>query len=285
MGYRSHRLKLERSLEGFARAGAAGDVFVAGAGKDRPQGCAIAFWDDDAPFMWHKERLVNLAAGRLPSRYTHIVWVDSDVVVGAQWITAMAEAFRTAKVVQGFRNAYYRTEEGRPSRVRVSALRPGADGTTGLVWGACRSLFSEGPGLFELALVGSGDAVFACGVLQGKSSPSAPWCGQLRPALGRSWSAKLLTALGRWETRLQSWLQGEAPTTAHADVAVLEHGPLDGRKYAERHRLLASLDPREHLVAEDGRVLQWTPAGLSAVEPGVRAYFHGRREDDPDAFS
>jgi hypothetical protein len=64
---------------------------------------------------------------------------------------------------------------------------------------------------------------------------------------------------------------------------VLEHGPPELRQYGDRNYLLSGLRPAEHLVDEPGRVLRWSACGMAAVEPGVRAYFHSRREDDSSA--
>lgn len=281
--YRSHARKLTRCVDAFRRAGLADDVFLTGTGKQRPSGANIIFWDDDCSYMWHKERLVNLAARRLPARYTHVVWADSDLIVGVDWAPAVAEVFREARVVQCFRTARYRTFDDRYSRCQlpVSSLHAGRDGAIGLAWGACRSLFAQGPGLFELGLAGGGDAIFGLGVLHRTPAPSVPWLQHQRPDIGRAWSPTLLAALDTWLQEVRRWLGDARAVAASADIEVLEHGPPRERGYVDRHHLLASLIPEKHLLAENGRVFRWTQAGLASIEPGIRAYFRDRREDDP----
>src|SRR5579862_2291073 len=92
VGYRSHQAKLTRTLTALSRACAESDVFISGTGKDKPTDVNIAFWDNDLSFMWHKERLINLGVRHLSPAYTHIVWADSDVITGPDWLTAITEA-------------------------------------------------------------------------------------------------------------------------------------------------------------------------------------------------
>ncbi len=280
--YKSHTQKLAQCLDAFKRTGLAEDVFLAGIGKYRPLGANIIFWeDDDCSFMWHKERLLNLAARRLPSRYTHVVWADSDLIVGNSWATAVEQAFRKSQVVQCFRIAHYHTIDNHYLRSRVGVFFAGCDGMSGLAWGACRSLFIEGPGLFELALVGGGDAVFALGVLYRTAAPSVPWLQHQQEDFERDWSPDLSAALVVWLKQVRRWLGEIRPVATSVDVHALAHGPTYRRQYAERHRLLQSLIPAKHLYIDKDRVFRWTQAGLASIEPPIRTYFYARREDDP----
>ncbi|MGW2370450.1 hypothetical protein ACWCZ5_33640 [Streptomyces sp. NPDC001667] len=124
------------------------DFFLSGAGDQEPPGVKVAFWDRECPFMWHKERLVNLAVQRLPARYTHVVWHDNDVIVGPGWLDAVWDALEKAPLVQAFRAAHYQSAN-RYALSRPSAFHPGKDGAMGLAWGASHSLFTRGPGLIE----------------------------------------------------------------------------------------------------------------------------------------
>lgn len=276
VGYVSHPRKLARCLDAFHRAGLVDDVFLTGAGAQRPSGANVAFWDTECPFMWHKERLVNLAVSVLSTRYTHIVWCDSDVIVSPDWAQSVAQAFRQAPVVQCFRTARYRTANG-SFRTQDSSLHDASSMSFGYVWGACRTLFTQGSKLFDLGLVGGGDIVFRDGLL-------GNW-QRLWQIFGGAWSPALLAALDAWLEEARSWLDGASPVAANTDIEVLVHGPERERRYVDRHNFLASLAPDRHLKIEDARVYRWTPTGQSTIEPAIRAYFHSRREDDLSADS
>lgn len=256
-------------------------MFLAGIGKYKPAGANIIFWEDDeCPFMWHKERLLNLAVRLLPSYYTHVVWADSDLIVGNGWASEVEKAFRKSPVIQCFQTAHYYTVDNHYLRSRVGAFHAGRDGMIGLVWGACRSLFTQGPGLFELALVGGGDAVFALGVLYRTVTPSVPWLQHQQEDFERDWSPDLSSALLAWLNQVRGWLGEIQPVSTSVDVHALAHGPTHRRKYAERHNLLQSLIPARHLYIDKDKIFRWTEAGLTSIEPRVRTYFYARREDD-----
>jgi hypothetical protein len=274
--YRSHTRKLAQCLDSFRRGGLADDVYLTGSGTQQPSDVSIVFWDDDCSFMWHKERLVNLGVHRLPSQYTHVVWADSDIIVNTEWAPAVAAVFQEAEVAQCFRTAHYRATDDRYSCSRPSALRGGGDAAIGLVWDACRSLFTKGPGLFELGLVGGGDSVLGMA-----ASLPVPWLTDARIEMRDCWSAALNARLDAWLEEMRRWLVGARLAAANVDIEVLEHGPPHERRYVERNRLLTSLVPEEHLLAEKERVFRWTQSGIASIEAGIRAYFYGRREDDP----
>lgn len=284
-GYVSHERKLARTLAAFKAAGLAADVYLTGAGGSHPLDANIAYWDADCPYLWHKERLINLAVRRLPAEYTHVVWSDSDIIVGHDWADAVADAFSAAKVVQCFRVAHYRSSTGVLSMTRVSALAYGDRGAMGLIWGAHRSLFGpDGPGLFDRAVVGGGDSILGRAIHTRYATPSVPWLANHRNTLARRWSAELLAEQDAWVARTADWLEAGGVSDVTADIDVLEHGPRQQRQYNERHGLLATMRPGDHLIDEPTRVLRWSDQGLSTIEPGVRAYFHSRQEDEPSAM-
>jgi hypothetical protein len=280
VGYQSHSRKLCAALEAFHEAGLADDVFLVGAGASRPSWPNVAFWDDECAFLWHKERLLNIGADVLPDSYTHVVWADSDIIVGPDWAPAVRAAFKRAAVVQCFSEAAYRTETGARSLPRPGALCPGTGGVLGVCWGAERSLFTGGPGLFDLALVGGGDGILACELPEESPLPSAPWLADLPPMLAKSWSGPLLAELDQWRAAVRRWMAGKRAVAAEATVDILLHGAIRERQYNDRQSLLAGIDPGRHLVREPDRVFRWSAEGLADVEPGVRAYFHQRREDE-----
>ncbi|HEY1919566.1 MAG TPA: hypothetical protein VGH27_28680 [Streptosporangiaceae bacterium] len=267
-------------MQSFSRAGLSDDVFLTGAGSWRPAWPNVAFWDEECPFLWHKERLLNIGARGLPAKYTHVVWADSDIIVGPDWAPAVRAAFEQAPIVQCFSTVVSRTDTGANSPPRPSALRPDPGGVGGICWGAERSLFSGGPGLFDLALAGGADSIFASELLGANALPSVPWLVDHPALLHQSWSAPLIARLDQWRAAARDWAAGKKAVAADATIDVIVHGPVRERRYFDRQPLLAQLSPSRHLICEPGRVFGWSADGLAEVEPAIRAYFHGRREDD-----
>jgi hypothetical protein len=280
VGYRSHLRKLSEALQAFCQAGLADDVFLVGAGSWRPPWPNVAFWDEECPFLWHKERLLNIGARSLPGRYTHVVWADSDLIVDSDWEPAVKAAFKQAPIVQCFNAVIFRSGAGLNSRARPSALCSGAGGVAGVCWGAERSLFSSGPGLFDMALAGGADAIFAAELLAGNPMPSVPWLLDHPSLLYQSWSGPLTARLDQWRAAARDWMDGKRAVAAEAAIEVLVHGPTRERRYFDRQSLLARMDPGRHLVRDPGRVFRWSADGLAEVEPAIRSYFYQRREDE-----
>ncbi|MEU9347684.1 hypothetical protein AB0D74_41455 [Streptomyces sp. NPDC048278] len=282
VGYHSHLGKLALSLQAFRRAGIIEQVFLAGAGGPAPSGPRVLFWDDTCPFIWHKERLINLSAGLLPPDYTHIVWVDSDVLVPDDWGALVLNAFERARLIQCFQFARYRLPDGGTSRTRVGWLHSDGRGgsSPGLAWGAHRDFFSGGPGLFELALAGGADTLLArTAARSGPDVSTISWVS--------AWSPEIRSRFHAWVRAVRVWLAASdrpGPVATEATIEVVEHGPLHARAYVNRQSLLADVSPDRHLHARAGRVLRWTPLGQTSVEPRFRTYFHERREDDAMTF-
>ncbi|MEU2874711.1 hypothetical protein ABZ769_37000 [Streptomyces olivoreticuli] len=239
-----------------------GDVFISGAGPEVSLGGKLAYWDDECQYMWHKERLVNLAVSRLPEYYTHVVWCDNDVLIEEGWKEAVNAAFNEAPAVRCYQTARYLNASGSCSKTLK------VDNEDGFVWGAARSFFTDGPGLFELGLVGGGDSFFRAGIMR-------------NPLVMRLWSHTLRRISGDWLDGVGRWVGNQIPSAARTHIEIIGHGPPKARQYLGRHRLLGDLDPDKHLLMDEGKIFRWSQAGFAQIEPKIRSYFHDRREDDP----
>jgi hypothetical protein len=62
----------------------------------------------------------------------------------------------------------------------------------------------------------------------------------------------------------------------------LYHGHLKNRQYASRNEVLrmVQFDPQRHLDYSPNGTLRWSPEAPAELRAAVRAYIHGRREDE-----
>ena len=126
--------------------------------------------------MWQKERLLNIAAARLPASARKIGWFDADILFKEpDWLERTSRALDRYVVVQPLQPPVrlHRGESRRrhsasddcsrrcsfatplwPARVGIR------HGHTGYAWAARRELF-EGCGLYDACLTGSGDHLMA----------------------------------------------------------------------------------------------------------------------------
>jgi hypothetical protein len=258
---------------------------------------------DGEPFLWQKERLINIGTTALPAHVQFVAWVDCDVIFERDdWpALAQAELERDAGLLHLFREAVhlpeadastwtaetagrvaaplrepslgYAASQGRGAEALRACYDPAsrrAHGTvsaTGMALAARRESLSEG--LYDMAIVGGGDAIMMCAALglldedfiHRQANPFEFACIE-------QWAARARTA-GLF-----------APFRALDQTAYhLWHGELSNRKYGRRHQLTAAagFDPRRHLQRAANGTWAWAE-GMDALAEGVRTYFIERRE-------
>ena len=269
-----------------------------------PEDADILIRLDGEPFIWQKERLINLGVAELPAHARFVAWIDCDVVLERyDWPEVAARALeRDGGLLHLFHRAVHLPRElprfatpaalaGVPPMIEerslghaaslghgVKALRACYDPasrrshgnvcSTGMALGARRDCL-EAVGLYDAAIIGGGDAILMCAAL-----------GQLDEAFIRRQANRFeLTAIRKWESAARR--SGLLDRLAHVEQTVyhLWHGDLRDRKYGRRHQVTSSLDfdPETHLRRAGNGTWAWTdPEG--ALAEGVRAYFLGRRD-------
>lgn len=234
------------------------------------------------------------------------------VFADPSWAERTVRALERAEVVQPFATARYLDAQatsdlaagrrrrddppsaaGAPSTMRVAAERgvaalveddlaglrreglPG-DGRTlprcpGLAWAARRDVLHD-VGLFDRAVIGSGDLLWQLAVL----GVAAPWLeeaaslgfGYVARSRYLAWAARVAERVGG----RVGWVEGE--------VAHLFHGHLSDRKYKARHRTFDALglDVERDLRLDAGGA--WALAERRPAWTGFfDAYFRQRQED------
>ena len=282
--------------------------------------------------MWMKERLINLAVARLPPQATKIAWLDADLLFSnPAWAQETAALLERFPIVQpytrvGLLEPHQSLFAGRgfPSFAyqqhprRLWALHDaGLPGSPGLAWAARRALVQR-HGLYDAAIIGGGDLLFAHASSGRISSPGIrAVTGAEAPKTPGS-SSRLLRRVMRWLSRVPRphWLidrdiakaQAALPpvtpsetfnihyqrwaTHWYADVhgqigytpgivLHLWHGTPARRQYTARFAI-----PTRHRYApasdlrlnQDG-IWEWA-SDKTGLHQAVREYFWSRQEDE-----
>ena len=111
-----------------------------------------------ASALWPKEAAINAAVRELPEEFDAVAWIDADVQLPDDWPAKAIEGLRTCLAMQ----LWSRSASGDQS---VGAIRSITRGHAGYAWAARRSLWSDGPGLFDRDLGGDNDAIMAACLL------------------------------------------------------------------------------------------------------------------------
>jgi hypothetical protein len=243
--------------------------------------------------LWHKERLLNLAAAALPALCRKIAWLDNDILFDdPRWLERTSDALDRHMVVQPYSSCNWlaRGERQYPAGggtyesfahcfVRAPNLSRAAKyvrhGHTGFAWAARRDLF-EHCGLYEAAMTGSGDHLMAHAFAGGMiHSPC------LKPMIGEK--TAYANHFWRWAVKARDLVDaniGFVPGT----VLHLWHGDMANRPYGKLERQLKALqyDPDRHLTEGDNGLLKWSDDAPQALRDWIGANFQQRREDGDD---
>ncbi len=260
---------------------------------------------DGEPFIWQKERLINIGIAQLPAHARFVAWIDGDVVFdNADWPRiAEQDLERDGGLLHLFNRAVHLPKHIAPFAApeALGAIAPlmveqslghaasqgqGAQAlrrcydrdsrrnngdicSTGMALAARRDSL-EVCGLYDAAIIGGGDAILMCAAL-----------GQLDQAFIHQQVNPLeFASVQKWAAKARK--AGLFNRFGHVEQTIyhLWHGDLRDRKYGKRHQVTSALnfDPETHLKRAANGVWEWAePYG--ALAQGVRDYFLGRHED------
>lgn len=257
------------------------------------------------PFLWQKERLLNIAIAHLPRHVRFVAWVDCDVIFQrADWPDlARAELEQAAGLVQLFREAVHLPPQPEPfpKLATLSELPPvmrerslghaaglgvgpealracydpasrraqGRTAATGMAFAARRDSLAE-CGLYDRAIIGGGDAILMCAALNLLHDGF----------IHRQVNAFEFACICDWAD--QAAKAGLLSPLRDIDQRLyhLWHGAFENRQYGRRHRITSALgfDPSRHLAQARNGTWHWAE-GQDALAQGVRDYFLSRRDD------
>jgi hypothetical protein len=245
--------------------------------------------------MWQKERLLNVAAAKLPASCTKVAWLDCDLIFeDPNWFERTSEALDRFMVVQPFDVAVrlprgvqyddgdgeFYTSYGRIFHQRPALARTGEfvhHGHTGFAWAARRELFDE-CGLYDACLTGSGDHLmshaFAAGM---RHSPCMP------RIIGRQQEHYIRHFLA-WGTKARDLVAGKLGAVP-GKLLHLWHGDLVNRRYGEMNQQFKTFDfnPDRDMRYDENGLWEWNEAP-EHLRQWASDFFWLRREDgDPDA--
>jgi len=246
---------------------------------ENPQTYRVAI-DPDAR-LFHKETLLNLAFARLPDRYTHVLWIDADVIMLApDYVDRLQQALDAHRVVQPFSELQYLGPNNEPQTGWRSGVgyRNAMLGTRdanptqaypGLAWAADRELLAQIGGLYDRCITGGGDVAWSAAVYANHDVPYA-----------RNWSQPLARDVDRYVRRVAPLVPSVGYVASRG--VHLYHGSLRNRQYISRNAVLGEerYCPRLDVSYRPNGTLCWSLYASQRLRDRVRNYIQGRREDE-----
>jgi hypothetical protein len=243
--------------------------------------------------MWQKERLLNVAAARLPSSCRKVGWFDADIVFKEpDWLERTCEALDRYVVVQPFSQAVQLRRGNRddgsgnfhesfasmfvrnPRQARTAV--GWRHGHTGYAWAARRDLFEQ-CGLYDACLNGGADHLMAHAFTAAMARS---------PCVVQTFAQSPLYAdhFFRWGVTARD-VVGSSLGVVPGRILHLWHGDVVDRRYDLLRRQFSTLgfDPDKHLRHDSNGMLEWTANAPEDLKAWARDLFHSRNEDGEDA--
>jgi len=204
--------------------------------------------------LWQKERMLNLLADQLPPEIESIAWVDSDILFqNPDWYQQTTRALEVNPVVQMWSYAHFSNKDGTIERTFQSSGSVGGYSTInprphcGYAWAMRRETWDEISGLFDMDIVGGGDAWMA-----------HAFFGERSGEFLRNASRAMLEEFAKYHEKCWDVIQsrvGHVP----GDIVHLYHGNFKDRRYWEKHRLLKEYryNPNTDLMTGANGLYEW----------------------------
>jgi hypothetical protein len=231
--------------------------------------------------LWHKENMVNLGIKRLlPKGWKAVAWIDSDIdFENVTWAKDTLKILNGSRdIVQLFSHCVDMNHKEETMSVFTSFGHQFTKGLPyskqlnrfwhpGYAWACSRKAYEKMGGLYEQAILGSGDNIMSlCLIKKGLH------------ALNDGSSEDYKNSVLAFQERVKTLRLGYVPGV----IRHFFHGSKANRKYGDRWKILIEhgFEPSRHLVTSDQGILIPTvdcPLGLLS---DILDYFKERNEDE-----
>lgn len=249
--------------------------------SDNPRHYQIRLPENE-PILWLKESMINVAVRNLlPADWKAMAWIDSDLAFeNMLWATECLQLLNGAydvvqlfshcvdmdmeeKAIQIHTSLGYQYVKGLPSEKGLNYGHPG------YAWACSRNAYEQMGGLYEYAILGSGDNIMAMSFIQSSVVP-----------ISIASDPEYLKSVADFKRHVRGFRIGYVPGV----IRHYYHGSKTSRKYMERWKVLVhgGYNPLKHVRSDEekGGILRATADFPVSMAEEIRAYFYFRKEDD-----
>jgi hypothetical protein len=233
--------------------------------------------------LWHKENMINIAVRRLlPPTWKAMAWIDADIEFeNLHWATDTLRILNGQyDIVQLFSHACDMDINGYSMNVFNSlgycAVKNAVKGIRhdginyphpGFAWAITRKAYDKIGGLYESAILGSGDHIMAKCIL-----------GKGLTAIVDESSIGYKQTVSDFQEKAKTLRLGYVPGVIRHHF----HGSKKNRKYTERWQILVNwnYDPLLHITANNDGLLIPTSSCPTGLLEDIASYGNQRNEDE-----
>jgi len=230
--------------------------------------------------MWHKENMINIGVRRLlPKGWKAMAWIDADIEFeNPTWAKDTLKLLNGTKdIVQLFSQCLDLDKTGQIMKVHTSAgyqfvkKNPYSNGINhwhpGYAWAITRKAYERIDGLYEKAILGSGDNIMMhCLISNGHR------------VLNAENTQDYKESVIKFQEKIKMLRFGYVPGVIRHHY----HGSKKNRFYQERWRILVDhgYEPVIHITADKNGVLVPTALFPEELKRDIFNYFASRNEDE-----
>jgi hypothetical protein len=234
----------------------------------------------DVP-LWHKENMVNMGVKHLlPKKWKAFAWIDSDIEFdNPSWVMDTLKVLNGTKdIVQIFSQCIDMNQEEEAMNVFTSFGHQYVKELSyskqlvrfwhpGFAWACTRKAYEKMGGLYEKAILGSGDNIMALSLIK-----------QGLKAVNENSTDDYIQSVLDFQERVKTLRLGYVPGV----IRHYFHGSKKNRKYGERWQILLKHDysPSLHTINNQYGVLEPTKECPKELLDDILDYFKQRNEDE-----
>lgn len=231
--------------------------------------------------IWHKENMINVGVQKLlPKNWKAFAWIDADVEFDSPtWARDTLKVLNGTKdIVQLFSQCIDMNKNEEAMNIFTSfgfqyskGLPYSKDLTRfwhpGFGWACTRKAYEKMGGLYETAILGSGDNIMALALIQ-----------KVRKAINEQSHPDYIQSAVDFQERIKSLRLGYVPGLIRHHF----HGSKKNRKYGERWQILVkhNYSPILHVTHDENGVLVPTKECPKELLSDILQYFKQRNEDE-----
>lgn len=227
--------------------------------------------------LWHKENMINLAVQRLlPSNYKAFAWIDADIEFDSlSWATDALKLLNgskdviqlfshcvdmdadktTLRIFHGFGYSYSKQKE--ISHGGIDFWHPG------FAWAMTRKAYEKMGGLYDKAILGSGDSIMALAFVR-----------RVKSMHNKLYTKAYNDSMTEVEQNVSHLRLGYVPGV----IRHYYHGSKQNRQYAERWKILMKHAYSPDQVDYENGIL--VPHFSEEFKEDIMQYFRDRKEDE-----
>lgn len=230
--------------------------------------------------LWHKENMINLGTKLLPKNWKAFAWIDADIEFeNPSWAVDTLKILNGHKdVVQTFSHAVDMDKDESAMRIFTSFgyqhvkkqkfnKNPENFWHPGFAWAITRKAYERIGGLYESAILGSGDNIMSLSLINN---------GLKGINVGSSDEYK--KTIEDFQKKMRTLRLGYVPGV----IRHYFHGSKKNRAYNERWKILMDngYSPQNHIMRnKDGLLIPTKECPKEMLEQ-INTYFHERNEDE-----